>query len=117
MIEHRVYGEVKDFSMDELYSIFSKLDYIKFALLFGSRVDGTFTRKSDYDFAIIGEEHDFKFGLRAEAWTDISQNMKIDMNDIDIVDLKKADKFLLDNIKKNYIIIKGNKDEMAGLFK
>ena len=113
MIEHRVYGNVIDISVDHLRKIFEDIKYIQIALLFGSRANRTYTKKSDYDFAVSGEEKEYDFGLRAELLVDISKITKLDMKDIDIVDLKKADKFILNNIKESYIILKGNKNEVA----
>ena len=103
--------------MYHLRKLFEKIDYVSSVLLFGSRASGTNTRKSDYDFAVFGRNEQCKFGLRAELFADISQSTKIDMQDMDIVDMQKADKFILKNIKENYIILKGNKDEVARLLR
>lgn len=113
MIEHRVYGNVKDISLDQLQKIFKDIKYAHIVLLFGSRANHTHTIKSDYDFAVLAEEREYDFGLRAKLLADISEITKLDMRDIDIVDLKKADKFILNNIKENYIILKGDKSEVA----
>ncbi len=117
MIEHRVYGNVKDIDVYHLRKLFAKINYVSLVLLFGSRASGTNTRKSDYDFAVSGKNEQFKFGLRAELFADISQKTKIDMQDIDIVDMQKADEFMLKNIRENHIILKGSKDEVARLLK
>ena len=117
MIEHRVYGNVKEIDIDHLRKLFEKIDYVSSALLFGSRASGTNTRKSDYDFAVFSKNKQFKFGLRAELFADISESTKIDMQDMDIVDLQKADEFILKNIRENYIILKGSKDEVARLLR
>ncbi len=117
MIEHRVYGNVKDIDVEHLRKLFGKIDYVSSALLFGSRASGINTRKSDYDFAVSSKNEQFKFGLRAELFADISQSTKIDMQDMDIVDLQKADEFMLKNIKENYIVLKGSKDEVERLLR
>ena len=117
MIEHRVYGNVKDIDVHHLRKLFGKIDYVSSVLLFGSRASGTNTKKSDYAFAVFGKNKQFKFGLRAELFADISQRTKIDMQDIDIIDIQRADEFVLRNIKENYIILKGSKDEVARLLR
>jgi len=116
MIEHRVYGNVKEISIQELQNIFSMLSYIDVALLFGSRASGNFTHKSDYDIAVLGQG-DFTYGLQAQVWADLSQKLDLDMNDIDIVDLQKVDIVLKDSIKEHYIALKGDADEISRLLR
>ncbi len=66
MIEHRVYGGVKDIAIQDFQEIFSTLSYIDFALLFGSRATDIFTHKSDYDIAVFGKG-DFTYGIQAQV--------------------------------------------------
>ncbi len=114
-IEHRVYGQTKDIDNDKLRIFFSKFDDIEIAILFGSRANGTYTKKSDYDIGVLGKK-DFIYGIQAEVLAQMTIKLGIDMNDIDIVDLKKMDKVLKDAIKKNYIPLKGSKYEISRLF-
>lgn len=116
MIDHRVYGRVKEIKIENLKEVFSTLSYVDLALLFGSRATGRSTYKSDYDIAVFGDG-DFIYGIQAQVWSDLLQKIDIDMNDIDIVDLQKADRVLKDSIKEHYIALKGDPDEISRLLK
>ncbi len=91
------------------------MEYIQIALLFGSRATNNHTPKSDYDFAIFGEQ-EFAYGIQAEVWADLTRKLDIDMDDIDVVDLKRVDSVLKDSIQEKYIILKGSQDEVSRLF-
>ena len=114
MIERRVYGSVKEIPLGMLRRGFGALPYVKVALLFGSRAQGTAHRKSDYDFAIHGEGA-FDWGLQAEVWADLSRILDLDMDDFDVVDLQKLDPVLRKSITENYVILKGTEYEVSRL--
>ncbi len=113
----RTYGKTKDISIKELRKLFQdeKLSYLHIILLFGSRASGNATRQSDYDFAILGDTYEAPFGLQAKSWMDISMAMDVSEYDIDVIDLSSLDKLMKDNIRENYIILKGDKDEVSRL--
>ena len=114
----RIYGQTKNISTEELKSKFnsSKLSYIKLAILFGSRVNGDNHSKSDYDFAVLSDNIDSTWGIEAKYWDDISSELDIFDYDLDIINLQKAQKNILNSIKENYIILKGEDSELQRLF-
>ncbi len=116
MIENRVYGKVKEVDIDTLRRCFEKIDFIKVALLFGSRARGDYNSKSDYDFAILAEGN-FEWGIVSKAYVEISNKTEIDMEDMDIVDLKRAGSLIIDSIKEKYIVLKGKEDEVCRLLR
>ena len=115
--KNRIYGKTKNFSVEDLKVLFrnEKLDYLSVVLLFGSRADGTATRQSDYDFAVAGDSKDAPFGIQAKSWIDISMLMDVSEYDIDVVDLTCADKLLKSSIAEQYIILKGEPNEVSRL--
>lgn len=118
--KHRIYGKPKALTIEALIDKFSnkKLDYIKLALLFGSRASNTHTSKSDYDIAIITDTlPDEAWGTISRAWNDIGEELELPEYDYDIVDLHNANKTMLDSIEENYIVLKGDESEFPGLFK
>jgi len=116
MIENRVYGKVKEVDIDTLRRCFKKIDFIKVALLFGSRARGDYKSKCDYDFAILVEGN-FEWGIVSKAYVEISNKTEIDMEDMDIVDLKRAGSLIIDSIKEKYIVLKGKDDEVCRLLR
>ncbi len=114
MIEHRVYGSVRQIDEKVLKEAFERIGYIKTALLFGSRASGKYNRKSDYDFA-VSSDGSFEFGVRAEVLVDLSRILGIDMEDMDIVDLDNSKGIIIDSIKEDFIILKGDIDEVYRL--
>ncbi len=114
MIEHRVYGSVRQIDEKELKEAFERIGYIKTALLFGSRASGKYNRKSDYDFAVSAESS-FEFGVRAEVLVDLSRILGIDMEDMDIVDLDNSKGIIIDSIIEDFIILKGDINEVYRL--
>ena len=116
--KNRIYGITKEIDTQELEMLFQKPEawFIEVALLFGSRVTGTAHSRSDYDFALfMNQSADEGWGLKAKAYTLLSDLLGLDDCDIDIVDLKMADKVILDSIKEGFIILKGNKDDISRL--
>ena len=113
----RIYGKTKDFTVEALKELFQdeKLNYLSVILLFGSRADGTAIRQSDYDFAVAGDSEDAPFGIQAKSWIDISMLMDVSEYDIDVVDLARADKLLKSSIAEQYIVLKGEPDEVSRL--
>ena len=115
--KERVYGKTKNISIKDLINLFQdkKFNYLSVILLFGSRAKGTASRQSDYDFAIAGDSKNTPFGLQAKSWMDISITMDVSEYDIDVVDLSRADALMKSSIAEQYIILKGDKNEISRL--
>ncbi len=114
----RLYGKTKEIDLVTLKRLFSdkRASFIKVALLFGSRSDGTFGDKSDYDFALLMQKSgDEPWGLKAKAYSFITELFGLSDCDIDIVDLSSMDSVIKDSIKESYIILKGDKSEVSRL--
>ena len=104
----------KNLSYKELEEIFKDISYVKLALLFGSRATKKHNSFSDYDIAVLTDSKDtWEFG---RYWVDIATKLGIGEDDLDLIDLKKVNSFLLKNIKEKYIVIKGSEDEFLRLF-
>jgi predicted nucleotidyltransferase len=120
MIKNRIYGKTKNISIESLRELFKspKLNYITLAILFGSRAkEKDIHSQSDYDIAILAEDsNSFPWGVISQAWIDIGDVLGLPDYDYDIVDLKYADRFILDNIKEAFIILKGEESEFYRLF-
>ncbi len=112
----RKYGHTKRLSLDKLSHVFSSLPYIKTAFLFGSRATGKSEARSDYDFAL-----DMKplpaatWGMQAKAWMDLCNALEVNEYDIDVVDLASADSYLKHSIRRNHILLKGEKSDIPRL--
>jgi predicted nucleotidyltransferase len=112
----RKYGHTRKLSADSLAHAFASLPYIKTALLFGSRSIGKANTRSDYDFALEMENvTDGGWGMQAKAWIDLCNLLGLKEYDIDVVDLASADTFLKQNISQNYILLKGDEDDIPRL--
>jgi len=104
----------KKLSIKVLRKVFNSFDEIILAILFGSRATKNYNNFSDYDIAILTKNDDIlEFSY---LWVEIASRLDINDKDLDLINLKKANKFLLDNIKKKYIILKGKKSEFLRLF-
>ena len=114
----RIYGKTKILTIEQLKEKFSlkKFDYIKLAILFGSRASQDFTSQSDYDFAVLTKDIDTKWGTIAKCWDDIGDTFGLNECDYDIIDLNRSNKNILKSIMENYIILKGDEDELQRLF-
>ncbi len=118
--KNRVYGKTKEISLSILKELFSdkKASFISIALLFGSRADGSFHEKSDYDFALLMNKcGDEPWGVKAKAYSVLVELLGLDDCDIDIVDLDGIDDVIKDSIKEKYIILKGDKSEVSRLLR
>ncbi len=115
--KHRFYGKTKKFNTEELKKLFNSLmfDYIKIVLLFGSRAIGEQHERSDYDFAVLVRDDavDDGWGIYSKVWADIGKEFGLDEVDYDVIDLSKATPEMLSSIKKGYIILKGDKDDIS----
>ena len=116
--KNRIFGITPNIEIIDLikYMNSERLDYIKLIILFGSRVAGENHSRSDYDFAVIPGDIDEPWGVMAKVWNDIEDVTGLSECDLDIVDLRTADKVILDSIKSNYLILKGEESEFQRLF-
>lgn len=116
--KNRFYFKTKVLDRESLQSFFrdDRFNYIDSIVLFGSRANGTFHEKSDYDFAIYSSHVlDLSWGMMAKVWDDFSDTLPLHECDYDIVDISSADENMLHSIKEKYIILKGNKNEIERL--
>ena len=115
-MKSRKYGQTKNLTHDELVHGLSLLKYVKTALLFGSRASGTNHAQSDYDLAFemqkLPQQH---WGMQAKAWMDVCVILGVKEYDVDIIDLSNADLYLKSAIAQNYILLKGNRDDVPRL--
>ena len=115
----RLFGKTKDLTYIQLQELLNikKLDYIEIIVLFGSRADNTQHIQSDYDFAIYAKESSkYGWGVISEVWNDIGEVLDLAEYDYDIVDLAYANRSIIGSIKENYILLKGDRDELQRLF-
>ncbi|MBW2186597.1 MAG: hypothetical protein JRG71_09445 [Deltaproteobacteria bacterium] len=117
----RVYGKVKELPIDTLRQAFSRLSYVKLALLFGSRasVEGSkIHSQSDYDFAVLMDKsQNCDWGHLAKVRIDLGSLLSLPDEDFDIVDVQIARPTLLKSIQSQYVVLKGDVDELRCLFK
>ena len=117
----RVFSRIKDINIQELINFFSdrRLNYIKIAILFGSRAKKTHHIQSDYDFAVVfnfdSEINNIAWGYMSKAWNDIGDVLNLHESDYDVIDFKKADELITKSIKESYCILKGDNDDIQRL--
>ncbi len=115
--KHRFYGKTKQFDREALTKLFnaSMFDYVRVVVLFGSRAIGEQHDRSDYDFAVlVGDDAvDDGWGVYSKVWADIGKEFGLDEVDYDVIDLSKATPEMLSSIKKGYIVLKGDKDDIS----
>lgn len=115
-MKNRKYGVTKILSSEELRESFQSLPYVKTAFLFGSRASGCSHTKSDYDFALEMEKlPDENWGMQAKAWMDVCDVLGVREYDIDVVDLAYADALLKHSVAENYILLKGDENDVLRL--
>lgn len=115
-MKNRRYGQTKKLSSEELSRGFASLPYIKTVFLFGSRASGKTHSKSDYDFALEMEKlPDEIWGMQAKAWMDVCDVLGLKEYDIDVIDLASADSLLKHSVAENYILLKGDENDVPRL--
>ena len=116
----RIYGRVKTLSIEDLQQAFAAVAYVKLALLFGSRAAADTSAghpQSDYDFAVLMDKsRPCDWGHLARLRTDIGNLLSLPDTDFDVVDLEIASKSLLDSVKIQYKILKGDIDDVRCVF-
>lgn len=115
----RLFSITKVISDEELKNKFGckEFEYLSIILLFGSRAKGDFHIKSDYDFAFLTKNDISEpWGIKSKVWNDIGDILKLPDYDYDIVDLNDANKNIINSIKNNYILLKGDENELQRLF-
>jgi predicted nucleotidyltransferase len=115
---HRKYGSTPILSVLQLQNFFQSYPQVELALLFGSRARGTASAKSDYDLAILfmGQSAD-PWGHIAVMYSEITSKLNIPEQDIDLVDLARADAAVLSGIQEGYQILKGSRDEIQRILR
>jgi len=117
----RVYGKVKELPIETLRQAFSRLPYVKLALLFGSRASTNGSQvhgQSDYDFAVLMDKSQgCDWGNLAKIRIDLGTLLSLPDEDFDVVDLRIAIPTLLNSIQSQYVVLKGDVDEFCCLFK
>lgn len=115
---HRIYGKTKNISIEEIKEKLKEplFEYIDIALLFGSRASGKNKNNSDYDFAVLTKKIEYPWGVMSKVYNDIGDALDLPEYDYDVVDLSSANSAILDSIKKKYILLKGDDDELQRLF-
>ena len=115
--KHRFYGKTKILEVEELKDFFNSVvfDYVKIVLLFGSRANKTQHARSDYDFAVLVRDDavDDGWGVYSKVWSDIGEKLGLDEVDYDVIDLSKASVEMFSSIKKSYIVLKGDKNDIS----
>ncbi|MGZ8548334.1 MAG: nucleotidyltransferase domain-containing protein [Sulfuricurvum sp.] len=115
-MKNRLYGQTKNLSSEELIRGFVSLPYVKTAFLFGSRASGRAHSKSDYDFALDMESlPEETWGMQAKAWMDVCDVLGLREYDIDVVDLARADALIKHSVAENYILLKGDENDVSRL--
>jgi predicted nucleotidyltransferase len=115
-MKNRQYGQTKNLTHDELSCGMTSLEYVKTAFLFGSRASGKTHPRSDYDLALEMEKlPEERWGMQAKAWMDVCDVLGIKEYDVDIIDLSSADPYLKRAIAENYILLKGDKNDVSRL--
>ena len=80
--------------IDSLISLFREQEGICFAFLFGSRARNQTGANSDWDIAIWFKDNSDQFsnlGFREEIRSEISRCLQVPVDQVDIVDLYRAD--------------------------
>ena len=116
--KNRIYGKTKELDIVTLQKSFKddRASFISVALLFGSRALGTHHSRSDYDFAFVMDKiGDEPWGVKAKAYCVVGDLLDLDDCDFDIVDLRGADKIIIDSIKEGYVLLKGDECEVSRL--
>lgn len=87
---------IREQVIEEIIELAKKYKLSK-VILFGSRARGDYHEKSDIDLAIVGGEQ-LEFALDIEEKTET-------LLQYDVIDMEKAQKELLENIKKDGLIL------------
>ena len=114
----RSIGRTREVSFQKLQKIFKDLTQVQIAVLFGSRARRDTNTKSDYDIAVLMEQG--KGGLDNPFYTlyaELPALMNIQECDLDFIDLRTANRILKGSINENYLILKGQKDEISRILR
>lgn len=96
----------------QLQAYFNQYDRVTFGFLFGSRVVGSVSEQSDWDFALwVDEADDFtRLGMLEDLRSGLSGLLggaDTDGADIDIVDLQRASLSIADTVVADGLVVKG----------
>ncbi len=105
-------------TIDGLKNFFNNMNEIEIAILFGSRANESYHENSDWDIAIYGRSP--PKGLKYLEWKEnirikLLRHFKWKENQLDLIDINKANVSLASSIIENMRILKG--DDHLMLFK
>jgi hypothetical protein len=102
MVSHQILSKLK--------TLFEQEKQIVFSLLFGSRVEDDCINPKDWDFAVFWNfDLNFwdKLGLIEDLRNQLAKTLKIEANQIDLVDLNRGGLSISSSIVESGIPIKG----------
>ena len=97
-------------SLDELKRVFSGKPDLAFAVLVGSRADGSAHAESDWDIAVFWDASIDWMALVASHESlrrDVARALKVSEECIDLIDLSRANLTMRANVAENGIVLKG----------
>jgi len=108
------YLSTKSYTIDELVAIFRDKRFCKIdnIVLFGSRARGDISARSDYDFGVVYSDIESSWGAMAEIYNDFLDILNLQEYQLDIVDIANANRYIKESIKENFIVLKGERDEL-----
>ena len=114
--KHRRYGQTPEVSIDDLKECLNdpQMQGVRYVVLFGSRATGEATVQSDYDLAVYAEG-EFPWGVQSAVWDVMTRRCGLSDCDLDVVDLRHADRALLGSVAVAYVVLKGDKDGFSRL--
>ncbi|WP_083799862.1 nucleotidyltransferase domain-containing protein [Nitratifractor salsuginis] len=112
----RLYGRTPELSLDKLRECFKdrELEGVEYAVLFGSRAREDGGSRSDYDIAVYGHV-DSPWGIQSLVWDVLTRRCGLADCDLDVVDLRRADRALLGSVTEKYLMLKGEGDGFSRL--
>ena len=92
-----------------LTPFFEQQLHISFALLFGSRANGTTHSQSDWDFAIWFQNSSINERLfqKEQLRQQLAQLLKMNSDEIDVIDLRSASLSLKSSVVADGVVLKG----------
>jgi len=113
------YLPTKSYNIDELISLLEdkRLENVSVIVLFGSRARGDISTRSDYDFGVVYSDIDSSWGAMAEIYNYFFDILDLQEYQLDIVDIINANREIKESIRENFILLKGERDELFKLLR